>query len=157
MMKWANRVFCGMSLVSFLGTLALFAYVMRPRPEETAPRELYAAVQKHLAACRWADFPLAYHAASSSLQERLTLVQFEHKLRRDYLPVADANHIEFGAIHHLRNNGARVLVDVYFVSRHGEAIGWTYTLVYEDEAWKVDSSEAIPGWPAGQRLSGRRI
>jgi hypothetical protein len=157
MMKWVHRLCCGAFLMSFLGTVALFAYTMRPRPDLATPSELYAVVQRHLAACRWADFPMAYHSASSSMQERFSLVQFEHKLRQDYQPVADAHHVEFGAVHHVRNSRHKVLVDVYFISRRGEATGWTYTLVFEDEDWKIDGAEPIPGWPAGQRLSGLRV
>jgi hypothetical protein len=157
MMKWVRRLVGVAFLLSLLGAMALFDRALRPHPEQTPPRELYAVVQRHLSACRWADFPLAYHAASNSTQERFSLVQYEHKLRQDYLPVADAQHIEFGAVHHLRNNNTKVLVDVYFISRHGEASGWTYTLVFEDDDWKIDSADPIPGWPAGQRLSGLRI
>ncbi len=153
-MKWLQRVTWLACVFSFASTLALYEYSTRPRPELAAPQELYAVVQKHLAACRSADFPLAYHAAASAVQERFTLVEFERKLRRDYLPVAAAQRIEYGAVRHSRAQAERAMVDVYFIARNGEANGWTYTLLYEDGDWKIDHGEPIPGWPAGERLSG---
>jgi hypothetical protein len=156
-MKWLHRATWALCVLSFAGTAALLDYTLSPRPEEVTPRELYSVVQRHLTACRAADFPQAYHAAASKVQEQYTLVQFEQKLRQDYQPVAAANHVEYGAVHHPRNDAKRALVDVYFISERGEAIGWTYSLVYEDGDWKVDHGEAIPGWPAGQRLKGLRV
>lgn len=132
----------------------LLNYALRARPEQATPQELYAVVERHLSACRAADFPLAYHAAASNVQESLSLVQFERKLRQDYQPVASAQHVEYGAVHHARNNARKALVDVYFISGHGEVTGWTYIVVFEDGDWKVDHGEPIPGWPAGQRLGG---
>lgn len=156
-MKWLQRatwVACVFSLVS---TVWLLHYVLRARPEQATPQELYAVVQRHLAACRSADFPLAYHAAASTVQESLSLVQYERKIRRDYQPVASAQHVEYGAVHHPRGNARKALVDVYFISTRGEVTGWTYMLVFEDGDWKVDHGEPIPGWPAGQRLGGLRV
>ena len=156
-MKWLQRVTWLLCVLSCAGTAALLDYTLSPKPEQVTPRELYAAVQKHLAACRAADFPQAYHAAASQVQEHYTLVQFEQKIRQDYQPVAAANHVEYGAVHHPRNDARRALVDVYFISDRGEATGWTYVLVFEEGDWKVDHGEVIPGWPAGQRLKGLRV
>lgn len=156
-MRWRGRITWAAFVFSFLGTLALLGYKTRPHPEETTPQELYLVVQRHLSACRSADFPLAYHAATSGVQERLSLVQFEHKLRRDYQPLAAADHVEFGAMHRVRDSNGRALVDVYFISHEGEVTGWTYSLAFEDGDWKIDGAEPIPGWPAGQRLSGLKV
>ena len=156
-MRWRGRITWAAFVLSFIGTLTLLGYTMRPHPEDTSPQELYLVVQRHLSACRAADFPLAYHAATVSVQERFSLVQFEEKLRHDYLPLAAADHVEFGAIHRPRDSAVKALVDVYFISRNGEAVGWTYVVVFEDGDWKVDHGEPIPGWPGGQRLSGVRI
>ena len=157
MNRWLQRVTWLLCVLSFAGSIALIGYAMRPQPGRSEARELYAGIQRHLTACRSADFPQAYHAAASKVQESLSLVQYEHKIRREYQPVAGAQRIEYGAVHHPRNNDKKVLVDVYFISRTGEATGWTYTLVYEEDDWKIAGAETIPGWPAGQRLSGLRI
>lgn len=153
-MRWLQRLSWAGCALSLAGTVVLLSHALRARPEQATPHELYAVVQRHLSACRAADFPLAYHAAASSVQESLSLVQFERKLRHDYQPVATAQHVEYGAVHHLRNNARKVLVDVYFISDHAEVTGWTYIVVFEDGDWKVDHGEPIPGWPAGQRLGG---
>ena len=144
-------------LLSLSGTLVLLHLTRHPGPEQVTPPELYKVVERHLAACRSADFPGAYHTAASGVQEKLSLVQFEKKIRQDYQPVAGADHVEFGAIHCPRGNAKKMLVDVYFISQAGEAVGWTYMVVFEDGDWKVDHGEPIPGWPTGQRLSGLRM
>ncbi len=156
-MKFLHRATWIACVFSLAGTLLLLDYTVRPRPEQATPTELYQVVQRHLAACRSADFPRAYHTAANEVQEHFSLVQFEKKLRRDYQPVAGADHVEFGAIHRPRGDGKKTLVDVYFISQSGEAVGWTYILVFEDGDWKVDHGDPIPGWPGGQRLSGLRI
>lgn len=156
-MKWVQRATWAMCAVSFAGTLLLLDWTLRPRPENATPPELYQVVQRHLAACRSADFPLAYHAAAIEVQEKFSLVQFERKLRRDYQPVAGAHHVEYGGVHRPHSDARKALVDVYFISQSGEAVGWTYVLVFEEGDWKVDHGDPIPGWPSGQRLSGLRI
>lgn len=156
-MRWLGRITWAVFVLSFIGTLALLGYTTRPHPEETSPQELYLVVQRHLSACRAADFPLAYHAATVGVQERFSLVQFERKLRLDYQPLAAADHVEFGTVHRPRDNANKALVDVYFISHQGEATGWTYSLAFEDGDWKIDGAEPIPGWPAGQRLSGLKV
>ena len=150
----ATWIACVFSLV---GTLLLLNRALRPQPERTTAHELYQVVQRHLSACQSADFPQAYHTATTETQERFSLVQFERKIRREYQPVASAHHVEFGAVHHTRDNVRKSSVDVYFISQAGEAVGWTYVLVFEDGDWKVDHGEAIPGWPTGQRLKGLRV
>ncbi len=114
-------------------------------------------VERHLAVCRAADFSRAYHEAASTLQGRLTLVEFERKLRSNYLPMAAAQHIEYGSVRHPRDQADHALVDVYFISPSGEANGWTFALLYEDGDWKIDHGEPIPGWPTGERLSGLQL
>lgn len=137
----------------------LLAYVGRaPGPPE--PRELYETVVRHLEACRAEDFPLAYHAAASETQERLSLVQFERKLRADWGAVARAHHVELGGAGTVRGNRERATVDMLFVlNARGEVIVRRYFLVREDGAWKVDRSEFTAGWPQGPRvrLGGRAV
>ena len=134
-MKSLQSVTWLLCVLSCAGTAALLDYTLSPRPEQVTPRELYAVVQRHLTACRTADFPQAYHAAASKVQEHYTLVQFEQKIRQDYQPVAAAHHVEYGAVHHPRNAPTRALEDVYFISDRGEATGWTYVLVFEEGDW----------------------
>ena len=122
-MKWLPRLTWIMCVFSVVSTVMLLGYEWRVRPEQATPQELYAVVQRHLAACRSADFPQAYHAAASNVQESLSLVQYERKIRQDYQPVASAQHVEYGAVHHPRDNVRKALVDVYFISMQGEGDG----------------------------------
>ena len=156
-MKWLRPIPWLVCALSLAGAVSLLNLALGARPEQTTPQELYAVVQRHLSACRSADFPQAYHAAASTVQESLSLVQFEMKIRREYQPVAGAQHVEYGAVHRPRGNPRQAVVDVYFISNGGEVTGWTYMLVFEDGDWKVDHGEPIPGWPAGQRLGGLRV
>ena len=109
-MKWMQRVTWIVCALSLGGTVMLLNYALRARPEQATPQELYAVVQRHLLACRSADFPQAYHAAASNVQESLSLVQYERKIRRDYQPVASAQHVEYGAVHQPRNELRKVLM-----------------------------------------------
>lgn len=153
----ATAVVLGLLLVAYLGREPV-------GEEETSavdPRELYAAVSAHLAACRAENFPLAYHAAASAAQERLSAVQFERKLRADYGPLRRADHVEFGPARTLPDERDRAEVDVYFVlDQRGEIIVRRYELVREDGDWKVDRSAPVAGWGSGGarvRLTGRKV
>lgn len=136
----------------------LLAFVGRG-PEAAAPRELYAAVSAHLDACRAENYPLAYHAAASTVQGRLSVGQFERKLRADYGPVRRVDHVEFGPARIRRGDGERAELDVYFVlNRRGEVVVRRYELLREDGDWKVDRSNPVAGLGTGARvrLTGRR-
>ena len=156
-MKWRHRVAWALCVFSFAGTLALIDYTMRARPELASSQELYAVVQRHLVACRAADFPQAYHAAASRVQEQYSLVQFVSEMRREYQPMAATHHIEYGEVHRWRDDPGKASVDVFFVTRNGEAVAWSYLLVFEDGDWKVDHGEPLSGWQPGQRLGGLRV
>ncbi len=156
-MKWRQRVTWTLCVLSFAGTVALVDYSMRPRPERAVPQELYLVVQRHLLLCRAADFPQAYHAAASRVQEQYSLVQFATEMRRAYQPMAGTHHVEYGEVHRWRNDPKKATVDVFFVGRDGEAVAWNYVLVFEEGDWKVDHGEPLPGWRPGQRLGGLQI
>ena len=156
-MKWRQRVLWAMCVLSFAGTVALIDYAIRPHPEQATPQELYAVVQRHLALCRSAEFPAAYHAAASRVQEQYSLVQYASEMRRAYQPIAGTHHVEYGEVHRWRNDPKRATVDVFFIARGGEAVAWNYVLVFEDGDWKVDHGEILPGWQPGRRLGGLQI
>ena len=153
-MKWRHRVTWVLCVFSFAGTVALVDYSMRPRPETAGTGELYSVVQRHLLLCRRADFPQAYHMTASRVQEQYNLVQYASEMRREYQPMAGTHHVEYGEVHRWRNDPRKATVDVFFVSRGGDTVAWSYILVFEDGDWKVDHGEPIPGWQPGKRLSG---
>ena len=156
-MKWRQRVVWTICVLSFAGTVALIDHAMRPRPERASPQELYQVVQQHLLLCRAADFPQAYHAAASRVQEQYSLVQFATEMRRAYQPMAGTHHVEYGEVHRWLNDPKKATVDVFFVGRGGEAVAWNYVLVYEDGDWKVDHGEPLAGWQPGRRRGGLQI
>ena len=151
----------GTSVAAVLLGLLLAAFVGRGEGDGAEPRELYAAVSAHLAACRAENYGLAYHAAASTVQDHLSAGQFERKLRADYGPVRRADHVEFGPVR-VRRGGepARAELEVYFVlDRRGEVIVRRFELVREDDGWKVDRSDPVAGQGAGARvrLTGPRV
>ena len=156
-MNWRQRVTWAVCVLSFAGTVALVDYATRARPDQAPTAELYSVVQRHVLACRQADFPQAYHTAASRVQEQFSLVQFESEMRREYQPMAAAHHVEYGEVHRWRNDTRKAAVDVFFVARSGETVAWSYVLVFEDGDWKVDHGEPIPGWQPGRRLGGLQI
>ncbi len=157
MKKWRQRVLWAMCVFSFAGTVALIDYSMRPRPEQAGPQELCTVVQRHLALCRSEDFPRAYHAAANRVQEQYSLVEFAKEMRRAYQPMAGADHVEYGEVHRWRNDPKKASVDVFFITRGGEAVAWNYVLVFEDGDWKVDHGIPLPGWQPGRRLGGLQV
>ena len=137
----------------------LLAFVGRG-PGAAEPRELYAAVSAHLDACRAENYPLAYQAAASRVQGRLSVSQFERKLRADYGPVRRVDHVEFGPVRVSGGEADRAELDVYFVlNPRGEVIVRRYELRREDGDWKVDRSDPVAGLGSGARvrLSGCRV
>ncbi len=152
---WTWMVFIGVCLGSIA---AACTWAMR-EPGAPEPRELYAVVERHLAACHSGDYPLAYHASASEVQEKFSLVQFERELRRDWWPLVRRDHVEFGLVKPARGNRHRATVDVFFVFRRGEVIARRYSLVREQGDWKIDGSRAIAGAPGEPRvrLAGVKI
>ena len=141
-------------------TMGLLLAFVGQRTPATEPRELYAAVSAHLEACRTENYPLAYHAATSTVQGRLSVGQFERKLRADYGPVRQADHVEFGPTRISAGTGERAELDVYFVlNGQGEVIVRRYELLREDGDWKVNRSDPVAGLGTGARvrLTGRRV
>lgn len=142
-------------------TMGLLLAFVGQRTPATEPRELYAAVSAHLEACRTENYPLAYHAAASLVQGRLSVGQFERKLRADYGPVRRADHVEFGPARLSAGTGERAELDVYFIlDGRGEVIMVRrYELLREDGDWKVNRSDPVagPGTGAPVRLSGLRV
>ena len=156
-MKWRQRVLWAMCVFSFAGTVALVDYALRPRPERADPQLFYSVVQRHLLLCRTADFPQAYHAAASRVQEQYSLVQYAKEMRRAYQPMAGTHHVEYGEVHRWANDPKRATVDVFFIVRGGDTVAWNYVLVYEDGDWKVDRGEPLAAGRPGQRVGGWQI
>lgn len=117
------------------------------------PNELYEVVRKQINAVRAADFASAYRQVSTSFQERFNVDAFSDLARNEYPGIKRAERVEFGAV---RFEGRHAIVPVYFFLQDGDVIPCLYSLVNEDDTWKIDGARVLKRWPAGRRLGGLR-
>ncbi len=121
--------------------------------QSVPPNELYEVVRKQIHAFREADFASAYRQVSSSFQERMNVEAFSDHARTEYPGISRAERVEFGAV---RVDGRRAIVPVYFFLQDGDVIPCVYSLVNEENSWKIDGARVLKRWPAGRRLGGMR-
>jgi hypothetical protein len=140
-------------LFAVCGAAALFQSVLDRRWQSTPPAELYSVVSTELSAFRADDFPAAYRQVSMSFQEKFNLEAFADLARTDYPALLQAAHVEFGQV---RFQGRRAYLPAYFILPEGDIVPCVYTLVHEDDAWKIDNARVLPRWPANRRLGGLR-
>ena len=100
------------------------------------PNELYEVVRKQIHAFRDADFASAYRQVSSSFQERMNMEAFSDLARTEYPGIARAERVEFGAV---QADGRHAIVPVYFFLQDGDVIPCVYSLVNEENSWKIDA------------------
>ena len=132
---------------------ALFRGVLERRWQSTPPAELYSVVSQELSAFRADDYPAAYRQVSMSFQEKFNIESFADLARTDYPALLRAVHVEFGQVHF---QGRQAVIPAYFILPEGDILPCIYTLVREDDAWKIDSTRVLPRWPANRRLGGLR-
>ena len=132
----------------------LVTHTIRTRTPAPAPHQLYSIVSSQLAAFRAADFSSAYCYAASGVQHKFSLPQFAAMIRHDYAEMARAEHVEFGSV---KIEGANAAVQVFFFDPQGNVRGFLYTLIAEDNVWKIEGVDAMPLIPAGHRLAGLHI
>ena len=137
---------------SVCGTAALLNHHARVQ-EHIKPADLYEVVNSQYNALRDANYPQAYHRASTGIQRKFNLVQFAEMIRNDYAHIARAESAEFGAV---MCRGNRAVVQVFFIDDAGTVTPCFYSLVHEGEEWKIDGARLMRRWPLGQRLSGLR-
>lgn len=139
-----NR-FAKAALLFFFFALCALAFVLSARLRENdarlaQPRELFAIVNNQVAAFRADDFRSAYRQASSGVQQKFTLPQFEAMIRKDYGALAAAHRIEFG---NARMEGGTALLEVFFFDDDGSARLFLYNLLAEGAGWKIGGVEEI--------------
>ncbi|HYJ04385.1 MAG TPA: DUF4864 domain-containing protein [Chthoniobacterales bacterium] len=132
------------SLLVFLFALCASAIVVthrvRSQVPPPAPRQLFAVVEKQLAAFRAADYPSAYRQAASGVQQKFTAPQYEAMIRRDYGDLSGAQRIEFGFV---KVSGSSAVVQVYFCGASGYIRSFLYTLVAEGDSWKINGVQPM--------------
>lgn len=140
-------------LLCFFFALCAAAVLISARTQDeraraSGPHDLYVAVNDQLAAFRSDDFRSAYRQASSGVQQKFSLSQFEAMIRESYGALASAERIEFGTV---RMDGASAALDVFFFAEDGAMRTFLYSLRAEDGRWKIAGVEEMRSPPRGQR------
>jgi len=104
-------------LLLFFFSLCAAAIIVTPqfaRQSAPVPRELYSIVNNQLNAFRTADFSRAYRNASTRVQQKFSLPQFESMIRRNYAEMMkETQRVEFGVA---RAQGESAILQVFFGS-----------------------------------------
>ncbi len=132
---------------------ALFQNMIERRRQSTPPGELYHVVSQQLAAFRADDYSSAYHAVSMGFQEKFDLESFADLARTDYPALLRATRVEFGQT---KFRGRSAFLSAYFIMPDGDIVPCMYSLVRENDSWKIDSVRVLPRWPSNRRLGGLR-
>jgi hypothetical protein len=146
------------SLLLFFFSLCGLAFVLtfhlRERQLAPVPHELFTVVNEQLAAMRAADFTGAYRKASSGVQQKFTLPQFERMVRHNYGEMTAAHRVEFGAI---EMQGSSAYLQVFFFDAGGRARTFVYNLIAEDDGWKIGGVEEWNRYRGAHRPAGTNI
>ena len=119
-----------------------------------APHQLFAVVERQLAAFRAADYSSAYRQAASGVQQTFTAPQYEAMIRRDYGDMTGARRIEFGFV---KMNGSAALVQVFVRETHGSFRAFLYSLIAEGDSWKINGVQPMRSLPRGKQPAGLHI
>ena len=141
------------ALFGVCGLAALFQSQIERRRQATPPSRLYAVVWKQIAAFRDDDYASAYQQVSASFQERFNREAFADLARAEYPALVRATRVEFGQVHF---EGRHAILPAYFFLPDGDVIPCMYSLVNEDDTWKIDGAHVLRRWPAGRRMGGLR-
>jgi Domain of unknown function (DUF4864) len=140
--------------LSLCGAAVFVTDHVRRQVPPPAPHELFAVVEKQLAAFRVADYSSAYRQAASGVQQKFTVPQFETMIRRDYGEMTMAQRIEFGFV---KVVGSAAVVQVFFVGESGSARAFLYSLIAEGDSWKINGVQQMNSAPSGHRSIGLHI
>jgi len=132
---------------------ALFENFVERRWHATPPAELYDVVWRQLSAFRAEDYPGAYRQVSTGFQEKFNIEAFTDLAHTEYPGLVRAQHVEFGAV---RFDGPHAYIPSYFFLEEGDIVPCIYTLVREEDGWKIDSLRVLKRWPSNRRLGGMR-
>ena len=136
--------FAKATLLLFFFSLCAAAFFItanvRKRVPPPTPHELFVVVNDQLAAFRADDFSSAYRQASTSVQQKFTLPQFEAMVRRNYVEMARARRVEFGTV---QMEGGTALLEVFFFASDGGARVFVYSIISEGGGWKIGGVEEL--------------
>lgn len=136
---------------SLCASAVVVTYQMRLHIPPPAPHELFAVVEKQLAAFRAADYSSAYRQAASGVQQKFTAPQYEAMIRRDYGDISGAQRIEFGFA---KVSCATAVVQVFVREANGSVRAFLYSLIAEGDSWKING---VQPQRSGFRRAGLHI
>ena len=131
----------------------LLQRILERRWEATPPAELYAVVWKQLSAFRADDYSGAYRQVSMSFQEKFNIEAFTDLAHTEYPGLMRAQRVEFGVA---RFEGRRAFISAYFFLEEGDIVPCVYSLIREEDGWKIDGARVLKRWPSNRRLGGTR-
>lgn len=140
-------------IFAICGTAVLLHLHNRPAPIRHRPAELFEVVNKQVEAFRQNNFTAAYSQASTNFQQSWTEEEFVEMVQRDSARIMEAERIEFGP---WQRRGREIILQVFFINRDGTVAPCIYSLVNEDERWKIDSARWVKGWRTAQKMRGIR-
>jgi hypothetical protein len=152
-MKRTAKILLLVGLLSVCIAGVLLQTRMERRRTTAQPNELYAVIWNQIAAFRQDDYASAYRQVSTGFQERFNIEAFSDLVRTEYPSLRRDGRVEFGAV---RFDGTQAIIPAYLFLPDGDVIPCIFTLVNEDNTWKIDSARVLRRWPAGQRLGGLR-
>jgi hypothetical protein len=153
-MSRAARVFLLALIFAVCGAGVFWQYRSERWGDATPPGLLYQVVLQQMTAFRSEDFAGAYRQVSSNFQERFNIEAFAEMAHTEYPGLFQAERVEFGAV---RFQGRHAVMPAYFFLPGDDVIPCLYSLVREDDVWKIDGARVLRRWPAGRRLSGTRL
>lgn len=136
------------------GSAFMITHRMSARLPAPPPRELFAVVNQQLVAFRADDFRSAYRQAATGVQQKFTLAQFETMVRRNYAEMTRDRRVEFGLV---KVDGGSALVQVFFFANEGGVRSFMYSLIREDDSWKIEGVEELRSYRRGQSLAGTHV
>ncbi|MGI8437524.1 MAG: DUF4864 domain-containing protein [Chthoniobacterales bacterium] len=139
---------------SLCGVAFVITQMVRDHVRAPDPRELFAVVNEQLIALRADDFPDAYRCASTGVQQKFTLTQFEAMIRQNYAEMTNAQRVEFG---YVKVDGGTALVQAFFFTADGRVRTFLYSLLAESDGWKIGGVEELRRPRSQQRLSGTYV
>src|ERR1700693_4784655 len=149
-LRFKSFLLVGFFVVS--GVAAVATHVWRQQIEaEFDPKPLYGVILDQFEACRSDDFGRAYGQASRGVQEHFTLIQYVSKIQTEYGRISRSQKLQFGSTtleYH------RAVVEVYFLSDRGEVTPALFTMIRENDLWRIENFEVFETWPLGRRLAG---
>jgi hypothetical protein len=142
-------------LVSFFlvcaGGVVITHFWQTERDAEVRSQEIYGTIMAHFKACQVDNFRQVYEDASTDIQKRFTLVQYETKLKSEYENIGECSELQFG---NLQVEGEQATVQIYFLNSEHRVTPALYNLVREKGIWRVENLEIFNPWPRDRRLAG---